>query len=203
MQIIPTILEKEFINVEFRLNQLVKKSPWVQIDVIDNVFTYGKSFELELLNSYQTKDEFIWDIHLIVKDPQNWINKCLFVGAQRIIGQVEMMTNRQSFIDKIKNSGLEAGLAFNIDTPIDNNIPLNTDLVLLMGYSAGFNPLSLDKKIFEKIKKIKNLGFKVAVDGGVDENNINELSELKTDIIYSGSRYFHLIDTYQNRNGKN
>jgi len=194
MQIIPTITEKEFPLAEARLNKLVETAKWVQIDVLDNSFKPGKSFELELLNSIDLQKNFLWDIHLMVKNPIKWIEKCVFVESQRIIGQVEMMESRKDFINKIKDFGLEAGLAFDINTPIDSNIPPNTDWILLMGRPSGFGRYPFDSSVLEKIKTIKKLGFPVAIDGGVDRHNLPLLQSLNVDIIYSGSNYFDLLN---------
>src|SRR5450830_1136723 len=120
MEIIPTILEKDLVLSENRFSQIKNLSSWIQIDVVDNVFTSGKSFELELISKFSQINSTLWDIHLMVKEPINWIKKCLFVDASRIYGQVEMMADREIFVTEAKNSGLEVGLAFDIDTPVDD-----------------------------------------------------------------------------------
>ena len=153
MEIIPTILEKDFDLAENRFSQIKNLSSWIQIDVVDNVFTSGKSFELELISKFNQIYSSLWDIHLMVKEPINWLKKCLFVDASRIYGQVEMMSNRELFVTEAKNLGLEVGLAFDIETPVDN-IPSECDLILLMARPAGFGSYSLDKNIFQKITRI-------------------------------------------------
>ncbi|HWS48427.1 MAG TPA: hypothetical protein VN174_00065 [Candidatus Methanoperedens sp.] len=190
MEIIPTILEKDFSLAESRFLKLKNISPWIQIDVTDNIFVPGKSFELELVSKLETHTT-LWDIHLMVKDPIKWIKKCLFVDASRIYGQVEMMSDRDKFITEVKNAGLEAGLAFDIDTPIDN-IPEECDIILLMGRPAGFGSYPLDEKIYQKIIDAKKFGKKISLDGGVSLENFSKLKDSGLDIIYSGHSYFDL-----------
>ena len=197
MQIIPAILEKEFGEAQIKLRQAKNISKWIQIDVIDGKFTFGKTFELELLNNnLEETENVLWEIHLMVNEPKNWIEKCHFVNASRVIGQVEMMTDRDDFITQVKNLGIEAGLGFDIDTEI-GEIPEETDLVLLMAREAGFEPHELNDKIFKKIemlKKIreeKKLGFLIGVDGGISEENIKKIRESGADVAYCTGAIFN------------
>ena len=197
MKIAPTIFEKEFAIASEKIKLIKDLSRWIQVDVTDGFFTEGKSFELELLNKLEneTKNNLL-DIHLMVKEPIKWIEKCNFVGASRIIGHVEMMNDRQEFIDKLKDMGLEAGLAFDTDTEIDE-IPMETDLVLLMGRKAGFQPADFKEETYERIKKLvelkeKNgLDFEIGIDGGINKEIIEKLKTLGVSIAYCGGAIFN------------
>jgi pentose-5-phosphate-3-epimerase len=101
------------------------------------------------------------------------------------------MSNRESFIKKIKDEGLEAGLAFDVATNI-SNIPKETDVVLLMGRKAGFGHLEFEKNVLTRIKKVKEMGFKVGVDGGIDIKNIELIRNAGADIVYSEVNYWDL-----------
>ncbi|HOZ80733.1 MAG TPA: hypothetical protein PK370_00750, partial [Candidatus Woesebacteria bacterium] len=154
MIIIPTVLEKEWPKAEERLESVKDLTTWIQIDVTDGNLCFGKTFDLERLSKYSPNKEVLWDIHLMVKEPIKWLEKCIFVGASRVIGQVEMMTNREDFVSKLKDEGMEAGLAFDIDTEIDR-IPKETDIILLMGRKLGFENYELDEKVFKNIEVAK------------------------------------------------
>jgi len=197
MQVVPAILEKDFNQAWIKIRQVKSLTKWIQIDVIDGKFSFGKTFELELLNKTQEETEStLWDIHLMTEEPINWVEKCNFVGAMRIIGQVEKMGNRDDFINKIKDLGLDAGLAFDIDTEVDN-VPEETNLVLLMGRKCGFEPMDIDKRIFEKIKKLKSLRdegnykFLIGVDGGINLDNIQKIKDSGADIVYCTGAIFN------------
>lgn len=197
MQIIPAILEKDFNQAWNKIRQVKDLSKWVQIDVIDSKFSYGKTFELELLNDNPEETEnTLWDIHLMVEEPINWIEKCNFVGALRIIGQVEKMTDREKFVDEVKNLGIDVGLAMDIDTEI-GEIPKETDLILLMGRKSGFESRPIDNRVFEKIKQLVKIKkendykFLIAVDGGVNEDNIKHFAESGVDIVYCTGAIFN------------
>lgn len=197
MQIIPTTgLKKDFEETELRINQVKNTSEWIQVDVCDGIFAPGKTFELELLKKINFgTDNILWDIHLMVKNPENWINKCAFVGANRIIGQVEMMEDRDRFISYIKDQGIETGLAFDIETEVDN-IPKDTDIILLMGRKAGFGIYPFDEIVIKKIEALRQIQskFKIAVDGGVNIDNFKLLEKAGVNIVYSEISYFELND---------
>ncbi len=199
MIIVPTIIEKEFAIASEKIKLIKDFSRWIQVDVVDGFFCDGKSFELELLNKLEleTRNNLL-EIHLMVKEPIKWIEKCNFVGACRIIGQVEMMSDQQEFIDKVKEMGLEVGLAFDLETKIEE-IPIETDLVLLMGRKAGFGLAQFEEKVYEKIKKLDGLkkeyelDFEIGIDGGVNEEIIEKLKKLDVSIAYCGGAIFNGI----------
>ena len=196
MQIIPTILEKDFNKAKDNLGLLKDLTSWIQIDVVDGVFAEGKSFELELLTSPELNvDDFLFDIHLMVKEPIKWIEKCLFANANRVIGQVEMMSDREEFVDKAVETGMEVGLAFDIETEVED-IPMETDIVLLLGRKAGFGDFKFEPKVLEKVKFLRDLKekkgmkFKIAIDGGINFENILSIKKAGVEIAYCGKAVF-------------
>ena len=200
MIVIPTVLEKEFLKAEERIIQVKDTTNWIQIDVIDGFFGEGKSFELELMSKIKNIENKLLDVHLMVKNPIKWVNKCVFIGASRIIGQVEMMEDVNEFIKTVKNEGIEAGMAFDIDTPISDEISDEVDEILLMSRKAGFGEYKFGKKVWEKIRGLidyrlkKGLNFLIGVDGGIGTDGIKRLGEIGVDVVYSGNNYFKLID---------
>jgi ribulose-phosphate 3-epimerase len=197
VKIIPTVLEKSIIEAEKRIIAVKGKSKWIQIDVIDGTYLPQKSFELELVDRIEGVENVLWEVHLMVKEPVKWLEKCVFIGASRVTGQVEMMSDREEFVKECKDAGMEAGLAFDIGTEV-NNIPEETDVVLLMGRKAGFGWSEMNKDIYKKIDitKImrKDRDFLIGVDGGVTAENINKLEDEGVDIVYSGNEFEKIDD---------
>lgn len=198
MQIIPTTgLQNDFFKMEKWISEVKNFSRWIQVDVCDGTFTAGKTFELEQLARLDMNtSSLLWDIHLMVKEPINYVEKCMFVGACRIIGQVELMSDRKEFVNRVKREGLEVGLAFDVETLI-TDIPDETDEILIMGRKAGWEKREFDKRIYNKIDSALKFGKQIGIDGGVNVNNIQLLKKAGADIVYSESNYFELI------NGKN
>ena len=195
MQIIPTILESDFAAAEKKIIQVKGQFKRIQIDVIDNVFTSGKTFELELINRLENTDNILWETHLMVKEPINWIKKSIFINSSRIIGQVEMMSDREKFVTQVKDNGADAGLAFDINSEV-GNIPEETDVVLLLGRKAGFGSWPIDEKIYKKIQQLvklreeNRLKFLIGVDGGINFDNIKKLEDTGAEIAYCGRAVF-------------
>ena len=124
---------------------------------------------------------------LFVIDVHSWIDNNQKLTCPYII----------TFNTEIKNLGLEAGLAFDIDTPL-GNIPNECDLILLMARKAGFSHCPLDNRIYQKIVDAKKYGKKVAIDGGVDPNNFFKIKKSGADLIYSGQSFLDLINQKEN-----
>jgi ribulose-phosphate 3-epimerase len=196
MQIAPTILEKDFNIAREKILKVKNLVEWIQLDVIDGQFTSGKTFELELINKMEGIENVLWETHLMVKDPIKWIEKSIFVNTSRIIGHVEMMSDRKEFVKKVKDQGVEVGLAFDVDTKIDD-IPQETDLILLMSRKVGFGNFPFDERIYGRIKKAVEIrqkigsNFVIGIDGGVNETNIKKLQEAGAEIGYCGSAVFN------------
>ena len=131
----------------------------------------------------------------MVKEPINWVEKCTRVGADRIIGHIEMMTSQPEFIKKVQEVGCQVGLAINIGTPIeqiDDSILFDLDVLLLMNYPAGVGGQKFDGKVLAKIGKLNKLRskddtpFKIISDGGIGKNNIKSLTSIGVDEIVVG-----------------
>ena len=195
MQIIPTILEKEFDRAKEKILAVKEWVKMIQIDVIDGQFTFGKTFELELINKIEGVEDVLWETHLMVKEPINWIEKSIFIGSHRIVGQVEQMSSRERFVEAVKETGAEAGLAWDIETKI-GEIPTETDIVLLLGRKAGFGDRKFDEKVWQKVGKLNKLkqnsdyNLKIALDGGVNATNIIKAKEMGVEIAYCGKSVF-------------
>jgi len=197
MIIVPTILEQQFELAQIKIRLIKDKTRWIQVDVIDGVFLKEKTFETELLKKLEKElENNLLEAHLMVKEPIKWVEKCNFVGITRVIGQVEMMSSREEFVEKVKDIGMEVGLAIDIDTEI-GEIPKETDLVLLMGRKAGFGSMKIDKNIYKKIKELikikekEDLDFEIGVDGGITLEEIDKIKNTGINIAYCGGAIFN------------
>ncbi len=196
--IIPSIFEKDFQEVQNKLHLLEDLVTWVQVDVTDDKFTPGFTFSTELLS--RLKDHsFLWDIHLMVKNPISWIGKCEFLAASRVTGHIEHMPDQKAFVDRCLDHFLEPSLALDINTPLnllDQSLFSQLNSILLLGRKAGLKPHLLNKKIFERIKTLKeikkkgNYSFKIAVDGGITQKNAPNLLDAGADDLCITSALF-------------
>lgn len=169
----------------------------IQIDIIDGVFAQGKTIDPILLKDYDLSFEV--DYHLMVKDPINWVEKCVDGQGDRIIGEVEMMNDQMEFIKKIQSVGLEVGLALDLETPpdaISDDVLQSLDVVLLMSRKAGFEAHTFELSTFDKIKEMVDRRnklshrFRICVDGGVTDQLIADLAKVGVDEAIVGRRIF-------------
>lgn len=198
MEIIPTILTKDFFEFQEKIKKIEGIVSWVQIDVIDGVFANNKTVNLDLIKEFDHSLRL--DVHLMVKEPVDWVGKSRMILADRVVGQVEMMTDIGNFIQEVVSSGAEVGLALDLQTPIEkipDDIFPNLDLVLLMAVKAGFGGQEFNPKVFPKIKKVKQIVgdlVEIGIDGGLDEKNIVECKKMGASIFYVGKTFWEAGD---------
>jgi len=197
LEIIPTIFSNDIREVEekiLRLEGLVKN---VQIDIVDGQYVNNKTIVPSALENIDTNLGL--DFHLMTKEPVDWVERAVRGGADRIIGKIEKMGNQIDFVGKVGEVGCDVGLALDISSLVsglDSQALAGANVILVMGYPAGFEGQVFDTKAFEKIKKLseirqkEDLSFKILVDGGVNEINIKEIVKLGADEVAIGRRLF-------------
>ena len=197
VEIIPAILTNNPVEAFQMLEKAEKLVQRVQIDIIDGQFYQNKTIEPDILSEADTN--LLLDFHLMVKEPINWVEKCVRGGADRIIGQIEMMSNQVEFISKVQGVGRKAGLALDIDTSfkkIDPTVLTDLDVVLVMNYPAGKGGQEFQPKVLEKIKELNEIKkkdqtpFRICSDGGINKDNIGSLVKAGTDEAVVGKSLF-------------
>lgn len=204
VEVIPAILTNNVTELEDMLGQIARAVDTneanikrVQIDIIDGEFADNKT--IDPVNMLGVETNLSLDFHLMVKEPINWIEKCASVGADRIIGQIERMKSQVEFVGKVSETGLYVGLAVDLETPISRLDPVvlnSVDVVLLMAVKAGFGGQKFDTRVLDKIKELDEIRardatpFKICVDGGETEDNIDETHFAGADEVVIGRRLF-------------
>jgi len=178
-QIVPAILTSDPNEAKALINSIEGKVERVQIDIIDGIFAQNKTIDPVAIEDIDTILKI--DYHLMVKEPVNWVERCVRGQADRIIGQIEIMESQTEFVGKVQEVGAYVGLALDIDTPVTSVEPeilTNLDVILVMSVKAGFGGQQFEGRVIEKIKELKKVRakdqtpFKIIVDGGVSLENI-------------------------------
>ena len=197
IEIIPTILTNDSLELKRKLSLAEGVVERVQIDIIDGQFADNKTIDPSLLEDVETSLKL--DYHLMTKEPINWLEKCIRGSAERIIGQVEMMASQAEFIGRVQEAGLQVGLGLDLKTEvseIDKSVINDLDVVLVMSVKAGFGgqkfePEVLDKfKILEEIRARDKTPFKIGDDGGITMDYIDDLRVAGVDEAIIGERLF-------------
>ena len=197
IEIIPSILTNDPKELADKLEICEGVVDRVQIDIIDGVFASNKTIDPSALFSLET--ELKLDFHLMVKEPINWVEKCVRAGADRIIAQIEMMENQVDYVGKVQEVGGGVGLAVDLKTEIDSLdsvILTNLDVVLVMSVPAGFGGQKFDPSALLRVnsldtKRIRDsIPFRICVDGGVTIENIGRVRKEGVDEVSIGKRLF-------------
>lgn len=197
VEIIPAILTNDIREIEEKLKRAESLVQRVQIDVLDGQFAAERTIDPSFVGNIET--DLSLDFHLMTKEPVDWVERAVRGGADRIIGQIEQMTNQVEFIGKIVEVGLSRGLALDLGTEVselDPSILNNLDVVLVMSVKAGFGGQKFDPKATQKIKKLAEIrvrddtSFRICVDGGITQENIKEVTKAGADEVAIGRRIF-------------
>ncbi|OGM28225.1 hypothetical protein A2801_04330 [Candidatus Woesebacteria bacterium RIFCSPHIGHO2_01_FULL_41_10] len=196
-EIIPGILTskpEEFKLFISRAEGVVRR---VQIDVIDGVYADNKTVFPEIFDEIETRLSL--DFHLMVNEPVKWVEKCIRAGADRIIGQIEMMGSQREFVEAVARAGIKPGLAIDIDSSVgllDDAIQYDLDVVLVMSVPAGYGGQKFHEEALEKIhaldlmRKRDQTPFRICDDGGVTMEYVDDLRSHGADEVVIGKRIF-------------
>jgi ribulose-phosphate 3-epimerase len=205
--IAPSILAADFANIERDVNMINESNAdWFHIDIMDGVFVPNISFGMPVLKSIQKHAEKPLDVHLMIIDPDRYIETFADLGAEILTIHFEACNHLHRSLQKIKSCGMKTGVALNPHTPVNNLIDIirDVDLVCLMSVNPGFGGQSFIENTFEKVKQLKKLiedkqsSCLIEIDGGVTNNNGSKLISNGADVLVAGSYIFSAQDPKSN-----
>ena len=199
--IIPAIIAKDFEELQSKLAKIDGLVSWAQIDVMDGVFvpptTWREPTDLEKINS-----AINLEAHLMVDKPENIIDGWLNSPVRRVLLHYESATHAQieRLIEKIRESGKEAGIALKLQTPLfvldsliqDSRFKIRA--VQLMSISEiGYHGHPFEEKVLERIKTLREKypDVTISVDGGVSLDNAPKILSAGADNLLVGSTIFN------------
>ncbi len=197
IQIIPAILTNNPQELQEKIALVEGLVQRVQIDIIDGVFANNKTVELGAVGNLETN--LLLDVQLMVKEPEDWIEKSVRAMADRIIGQVEMMDSQEEFVRRVQQVVHPVGLAIDLDTPVSAIDPLllnNLDVVLVMSVKAGFGGQPFHPEVLDKVRELDEIRsrddtpFRICIDGGINEDDIKMAADAGVDEFVVGHSLF-------------
>ena len=195
----PSILAADFGNLQ-RDCKLVNnsKADWFHLDIMDGVFVPNISYGIPVISAIKKTATKTLDVHLMIVDPDRYIETFKNVGADILTVHYEACTHLHRTIQSIKANGMKAGVALNPHTSVSllSDLLLDLDLVLIMSVNPGFGGQSFIENTYQKIKDLKKMreesgaDFIIEIDGGVNSTNAPKLIESGADALVAGSFVF-------------
>nr|WP_321409361.1 ribulose-phosphate 3-epimerase [uncultured Carboxylicivirga sp.] len=197
--IAPSFLAADFSNLSSEIEMINQsEADWLHLDIMDGVFVPNISFGIPVLESIKDKCQKPMDVHLMIVEPDRYIEAFKNAGANIYNVHYEACTHLHRTVQSIHNAGMKAGVTLNPHTPVAllENIISELDLVLLMSVNPGFGGQKFIENTYNKIEQLKELILKknsralIEVDGGVDNSNAQKLINTGADVLVAGSYVF-------------
>lgn len=194
-EIIPGILEKEWVEIERKIELVKPFVNTIHIDLLDGKFAPNTTFADPKPFAKYTHNIF-FELHMMVDDPITYLKPWADVGFRRFIGHVEKMPDQVAFVAAGELLG-EVGLAIDARTSIDAvNVALDDlDCLLVMAVQAGFSGQQFLSDNLEKVKTLRlQTTLPIGVDGGVNEQTLKHAKEAGATRFVATSFLFNASD---------
>jgi ribulose-phosphate 3-epimerase len=199
--IAPSVLSADFGFLAQELDKLLT-ADIIHLDVMDGHYVPNLSFGYPLIKRIRQLTNKPLDVHLMVTNPSEYIDRLAEIGVQWISFHQECEYHSHRLLHKTRDLGIKAGLALNPATPLNtlDSILPDLDYVLLMSVNPGFSAQEFIPGVLEKVRKLRamidaaGLATLIEVDGGVNSENAPSLISAGADILVSASYIFNSED---------
>ena len=208
-KIAPSILSADFAKLGEEVANITKAgADYIHIDVMDGNFVPNITIGQEVVKSIRKYSSLPFDVHLMINNPDLYIDSFAKAGADIITIHAEASTHLDRSLDLIKKSGKKAGVSL-VPSSSENSLDYildKLDLILIMTVNPGFGGQSFLPSQLDKIAKLKqkiiarNLDIKLEVDGGINQETAKLVVEKGADILVSGSYIFKDGSNYYAKN---
>ena len=198
--IAPSVLSANFTNLQADFDMLNNSvADYIHIDVMDGVFVPNISFGFPLIQAMRKLTSKTFDVHLMIVEPDKYIEQFKNVGAEILSVHIEACTHLHRTIQKMHSVGLKAGVAINPHTSINllEDTIADIDLICVMSVNPGFGGQQFIENTYDKISRLKELILKknskalIEIDGGVSVQNAKKLLDNGADVLVAGNTVFN------------
>jgi ribulose-phosphate 3-epimerase len=192
IRVVPAILTDNPAELKKLVHQAESFTDYAQFDLMDGRFVPSHSFSPTDLSVI--KINLKWEAHLMMLQPEEYLETLKKAGAQKIIFHVEAVASPRREISLVKELGMQVGLAINPETPLGafKELVPEVDSILFMAVHPGFYGAKFIPEVLDKVKEFRKTFFKTlaGLDGGVKESNIVDIARSGVDEICVGSAIF-------------
>jgi len=197
--IAPSILSADFSRLGDEIAAVeAAGADWIHIDVMDGHFVPNITIGPGLIASLRKTTRLPFDVHLMIENPERYIDAFAEAGADGITIHVEATVHLHRTVAMIREKGLKAGVSLNPATPLVQIEPIlpDIDLLLVMTVNPGFGGQRFIEDSLPKIRQAKEMVRAAAsevlleVDGGVTLKNIRAIADAGAEILVAGSAIF-------------
>lgn len=195
----PSILAGDHANLASSLGEIESAGlEWVHLDIMDGHFVPNLSFGPQTIKALRAGSELFFDVHLMLDNPDKYIDAFIAAGADQITIHVEPDYPVAETLNAIHSNNCKCGVVLNPDTPAEEAKPYLElcDIVLLMTVQPGFGGQSFRKDVLPKMKQLAEwrdamgLNFRLEVDGGVDMETAPLCTAEGVDTLVAGTAFF-------------
>lgn len=199
-EIAPSLLAADFYDLKSQIEQLnTTRVKYLHIDIMDGNYVPNISFGPDVIKNLRSHTDLIFDVHLMIENPEKYIDNFIDAGAEIISFHPETTKHPNRLVNYIKSKGIKSGIVLNthVDESILKYLIDDIDLILVMTVVPGFGGQAFIPQIMNKIKNIKemidetNRDIILEVDGGIKLDNINEVSDAGANLFVAGSAVFN------------
>lgn len=195
----PSILAADFTRLGEQIREADQAgAEYLHFDVMDGLFVPSISFGMPVLKSVRKATDRILDVHLMIENPERYVDEFADCGADLITVHAESCRHLDRVITQIHQKGKKAGVALNPATSLSvlDYVLDKVDMVLIMTVNPGFGGQKFIESSYEKIRELKKridaagLHTDIEVDGGINTETLPEVLKAGANVIVAGSAVF-------------